>query len=73
MLPADFACPRCKCHALYRTRRKRVDWLMSILGLRPVRCLTCDKRFYIRHSRIKGLHRTGPHDEYFRGESHRTT
>jgi hypothetical protein len=54
MLPAKFSCPRCKCHALYQTRRRGVDWLMSAIGLRPVRCMTCEKRFYMRHSWLKG-------------------
>lgn len=26
---------------------------MSSFGLRPVRCMTCDKRFYMRYSQIK--------------------
>lgn len=54
MLPATFSCPRCKCHALYLAHRKDLlDWLMSAVGLRPVRCMTCEKRFYVRHSRVK--------------------
>ncbi len=53
MLPATFRCPRCKCHALYVARRRGLDWLMSAFGLRPVRCMTCDKRFHLRYSRIK--------------------
>ena len=53
MLPATFSCPRCKCHALYRTRRRGLDWLMSLMGFRPVRCMTCDKRFYLLHSRVR--------------------
>jgi hypothetical protein len=47
MLPPSFSCPRCKCHALYRTRRKGFGWLMSLFGLRPARCFTCGKRFYV--------------------------
>jgi hypothetical protein len=53
MLPEKFSCPRCKCHALYRTRRKGLDWALSAIGLRPVRCMTCDKRFYLRYEAIK--------------------
>jgi hypothetical protein len=30
--------------------RKGFDWLIYLLGLRPVRCLTCNKRFYARFS-----------------------
>jgi hypothetical protein len=67
LLPDTFSCPRCKCHALYRTRRKGgLDWLMSFFGLRPVRCFTCSKGFYIRHSRIRELDRDHTDDEYFR-------
>jgi hypothetical protein len=55
MLPASYSCPRCKCNALYRTHRKGcLDWLMSAIGLRPARCFTCNKRFYIRWSKISG-------------------
>ena len=53
MLPVKFSCPRCNCHALYRTRRKGLDWVMSGIGLRPVRCMTCDRRFYLRYSLIQ--------------------
>jgi len=60
MLPPTFSCPYCKCHALYRTRRKGFGWLMSLFGFRPARCYTCGKRFYVlvRRSRIK--HRPRP-------------
>jgi hypothetical protein len=51
MLPASYSCPRCKCNALYRTHRKGFDWLVSVFGLRPARCYTCTKRFYIRWSK----------------------
>jgi transcription elongation factor Elf1 len=71
MLPATFSCPRCRCHALYRTRRRGLDWLMSVVGLKPVRCFTCDKRFYMRHSRLSDLNQDHPDDEYFRGGPHK--
>lgn len=50
MLPSSFRCPRCKCGACYALHRKGFDWVMYLLGLRPVRCLTCGKRFYARYS-----------------------
>ena len=53
MLPARYSCPRCHCHALYQTRRRGLDWLISVIGLRPIRCMTCDKRFYMRYSWVK--------------------
>ena len=49
MLPNDFACPRCKCRACYALHRKGFDWVMSLTGLRPARCLTCNRRFYVRY------------------------
>jgi len=49
MLPEDYACPRCKCRACYALHRKGLDWLMSLIGLRPARCLTCERRFYARY------------------------
>jgi hypothetical protein len=50
MLPSDYTCPRCKCQACYALHRKGFDWVMSFFGLRPARCLTCNKRFYARYS-----------------------
>jgi len=49
MLPNDFACPKCKCRACYALHRKGFDWVMSLMGLRPARCLTCNRRFYARY------------------------
>lgn len=66
MLPAKFRCPRCKCHALYIARRRGLDWLMSAIGLRPVRCMTCDKRFYLRYSRVKAYDPDVPRHTYAR-------
>jgi len=50
MLPSDYPCPRCKCKACYALHRKGLDWVISLIGLRPARCLTCNKRFYARYS-----------------------
>lgn len=47
MLPPTFTCPSCKCHALYRTRRRGFGWLMSLFGFFPARCFTCNKRCYV--------------------------
>jgi hypothetical protein len=33
--------------------RKGLDWLMSMMGLRPMGCLTCGKRFYTRYTVVK--------------------
>ena len=46
---------------------------MSAIGLSPVRCLTCEKRFYLRSSRVKSYvseppKRTFVHTE--RAQSH---
>jgi hypothetical protein len=49
MLPSDYACPRCKCRACYALHRKGMDWVVSLVGLRPARCLTCTRRFYARY------------------------
>jgi hypothetical protein len=55
--PGGFAtvanCPRCKCKAVLRAHRRGLDWLMPILGFRPARCFTCNRRFYMRHSLVK--------------------
>jgi hypothetical protein len=47
MLPPSYTCPSCKCHALYRTRRKGLGWLMSLVGFWPARCLTCRRKCYV--------------------------
>jgi hypothetical protein len=62
MLPPTFSCPYCKCHALYRIRRKGFGWLMSLFGFRPARCYTCGKKFYVlvRRWRIKRRPRPEP-------------
>jgi hypothetical protein len=49
LLPSSYSCPRCHCHALCRLRRKGpLGYALSLLGLRPVRCLTCGRKSYIR-------------------------
>jgi len=50
LFPATIKCPRCKVGACYPLHRKRLDWSISLLGLRPVRCLTCARKFYRRYS-----------------------
>ncbi len=46
-MPSGLSCPRCKCGAVHRSRRRgALDWLMSLMNLRPMRCFTCEKRFY---------------------------
>jgi hypothetical protein len=47
MLPASYTCPSCKCHALYRTRRRGLGWLMSLAGFSPARCMTCRRKCYV--------------------------
>jgi hypothetical protein len=49
MLPSDYACPRCECRACYALHRKGLDWILSLFGLRPARCLTCGRRFHTRY------------------------
>jgi hypothetical protein len=39
------------------------------MGLRPVRCMTCDKRFHLRYSRIKDYDPDPPKRTYARGGS----
>jgi hypothetical protein len=53
MSPPTFSCPRCKCKAVVRAHRRGLDWLISVLGFRPARCFTCNRRFYMRHSLVK--------------------
>jgi hypothetical protein len=53
MLPSRYSCPRCKCRACYALHRKGLDWILSVFGLRPARCLTCNRKFYARY-RVAG-------------------
>ena len=49
MLPSTYACPSCKCRACYALHRKGFDRLLSLFGLRPARCLTCNRKFFARY------------------------
>jgi len=40
---------------------------MSAIGLRPAGCMTCNKRFYLRHSRVKDYNLNLPKPTYVRG------
>jgi hypothetical protein len=44
---------------------------MYLLGLRPVRCLTCSKRFYARFSIDGGRQKVEPGHRNAGGESNR--
>ena len=71
LLASSFLCPRCKCGACYALHRKGFDWLMYLLELRPVRCLTCNKRFYARYSIDGGRLKVEPCHRNAGGESNR--
>ena len=46
-------CPQCRSAACFRSRRGGVlDFLGTVVGLRPWRCDTCDRRFYARRVAI---------------------
>src|ERR1700759_3275697 len=46
-------CPQCRSGACYRSRREGVvDFLFTLLGMRPWRCQTCDRRFHARRVAI---------------------
>jgi hypothetical protein len=51
--------------------RKGFDWLMHLLGLRPVRCLTCNKRFYACFSIDGSRQKVEPGHRNAGGESNR--
>jgi hypothetical protein len=65
MLPPSYTCPSCKCHALYRTRRKGIGWLMSLVGFWPARCLTCRRvcYIYLRSSEVRQKMQNQPRGE----------
>jgi len=40
-------CPRCReADAIRRSHHRMQDWLFAVIGLKPYRCLNCDRRFY---------------------------
>jgi hypothetical protein len=39
-------CPYCLTATLHRSHRRRLDWVLHVLGFRPVRCSCCSQRFY---------------------------
>jgi hypothetical protein len=40
-----YPCRKCGAHALRRSRRRSVtDYLLSLLGLKPLRCYRCMRR-----------------------------
>jgi hypothetical protein len=53
MSPTSISCPRCTSKDLRLSHRSGFDWFMSKIGLRPVRCLACGKRFYMRRPPAK--------------------
>jgi hypothetical protein len=69
--PSSFLCPRCKCSACYPLHRKGFDWLMYLMELRPVRCLTCNRRFYARYSIDGDQLKVGPAHRPAASESNR--
>lgn len=49
-------CPRCKSHEVRRSRSKNlIDLLMRTVGMRPVRCDECRKRFYVPYGAVQKL------------------
>ncbi|HLJ77449.1 MAG TPA: hypothetical protein VKT75_08550 [Acidobacteriaceae bacterium] len=45
-------CPNCKDgDEVYRSHRRKWDWPFLWMGMRPYRCLLCNKRFYARRHR----------------------
>jgi hypothetical protein len=40
------SCPHCGGDELHRSRRRRLDRILSIIGLLPYRCSDCCRRFY---------------------------
>ncbi len=39
-------CPHCHTDSLHRSHRRGRDWLFHLIGLRPMRCTCCTRRFY---------------------------
>ena len=47
-LDAKRPCPHCGSSEVYRSHRRGAveRYLLPIIGVRPVRCVNCDARFY---------------------------
>ena len=52
-------CPRCLSWYIYKSRFCRLEYLLPLLLLRPVRCRDCDRRYY-RLIFLSALHRLNP-------------
>jgi hypothetical protein len=39
-------CPRCRLKTLCPSSRKPGDRILSLIGLKPLRCISCHRRFY---------------------------
>jgi len=48
-------CPRCGNYSGLRSHRRKIEYLLSILGILPWRCADCQKRFYARHVPLRYL------------------
>jgi hypothetical protein len=53
MLHSSHLCPYCECSDLEVLRRGGIDWVLSLFGCRPVRCLACLERFYVHKSVVE--------------------
>jgi hypothetical protein len=54
MAVSGHLCPRCGSPDVYRSRRRKIEYLFSLAGFYPFFCeeLTCKKRFYRRTRRF---------------------
>ena len=40
------ACPKCRINSLCPSSRRPGDRILSLIGLKPMRCISCHRRFY---------------------------
>lgn len=48
-------CPRCGHYGCSRSHRRKLEYLLTILGILPWRCIECHKRFYARRVPLRYL------------------
>ena len=48
-------CPGCGSYDCTRSRRRKLEHLLSMFGILPWRCIACQKRFHARHVPLRYL------------------
>ena len=53
VLESVLICPRCEHYGCLRSHRRKIEYLLSVFGILPWRCVDCQKRFYARRVPVR--------------------